>query len=369
MILNKGDEAMNQQPEFKTSGAWTTAEVESDRSWIYRMNGDEASELLAVVREGMKADKPLLAYTRSDFPLRPMQCLTEAFEEASQRRGIALIAGLPRVGVSEQEFSMLTWAIGLNFGVARPQSRMSEYITQVKNVGGQYRNATGRGYSSNAELDFHIDGGDLVLLSCYNQAPIGGMSLCTSSTKAYQVMLQERPDLARILTQPFPFSRNGEESVDETPWYLCPIFAVEDGRVFCMWNRNRVMNTQQLEGAPQLSGKKHEAMDYLDKLVRRPELMFCMHLEPGDLQLMNNHTALHSRTSFEDFPDEARLRTLYRIWLATPDSCKLPESWIPFWKSTEPSSVRGGIRGHKYDDTCRRFDRDQAAAVGMRPPS
>src|SRR5688572_30744264 len=225
---------MSTQPVAPTKAAWTTAHIEGDTSWMFRMDSEESRELLAVVRAGMKADKPLLAYRRADFPLRSMSCLTAAFEEASQGRGIALIKGLPRVDVSPKEFEMLTWVIGLHFGVARPQNRMSDYMTEVKNAGGQYRGQAGRGYNTNSELDFHIDGGDVVLLNCYNQAPVGGMSMCTSSTMAYQVMLRERPDLMEVLMSPFPFSRNGEESGEETRWYLCPLFGIEANRVFCV---------------------------------------------------------------------------------------------------------------------------------------
>jgi hypothetical protein len=94
--------------------------------------------------------------------------------------------------------------------------------------------------------------------------------------------------------------------------------------------------------------------------------MFCMHLEPGDLQILCNQTMLHSRTSFEDHADEAEKRTLYRLWLARPDSRRLPDSWAVFYGTAEPGTVRGGMKGHHYDDVRRNFDARQAKAVGMK---
>ena len=47
-------------------------------------------------------------------------------------------------------------------------------------------------------------------------------------------------------------------------------------------------------------------MDALDAILRRPDVMFTMWLEPGDMQLINNHTMLHSRTDYIDYDDPAK---------------------------------------------------------------
>ncbi len=350
-----------------SSAAWTVADVQADTGWTYTLSPVESAELLAAVRVARREDKPLLAWRRDDFKLdKALPTLAAAFREVRDGRGMALVRNLPREGVSPEEFMLMTWAIGLHFGVARPQNRASDYITEVKNVGVAYRSPTGRGYSSNAELDFHVDGADVVLLSCYNQAPVGGMSMCASAVTAYEVVKAERPDYAAALGTGYSFSRNGEQSGDEAPWYAAPICDVEDGRIFCKWNRNRVENAQKLDGVPRLSSLQREAMEYFDTVLRRPENMFCMHLAPGDLQLLCNQTMLHSRTSFEDHPDEEKKRTLYRLWIARPESRRLPQSWEVFYGTTEPNAVRGVMKGHNYDEMRRRFDARQAETLGMR---
>ena len=141
-------------------------------------------------------------------------------------------------GCSRRSLLMLVQArarelgVGLHFGVARPQNRTSDYITEVKDTGHAYRSPTGRGYNSKAELDFHVDSSDVVLLSCYNQAPVGGMSMCASAATAYAIVQAERPDYAAALATDYAFSRNGEQAADERPWYAAPICTVGDGRVF-----------------------------------------------------------------------------------------------------------------------------------------
>ena len=351
--------------------AWTVAQVEADKSWVYPLLPTESAELLASVRVAVQkagpADKPILDWKRSDFSLdRASATLAAAFREVRDSRGMALVKNLPREGVTPLEFRLMTWAIGLHFGVARPQNRASDYITEVKDAGMTYRSPTGRGYNSKAELDFHVDGSDVVLLSCYNQAPVGGMSMCSSAATAFDLVKVERPDYAQALTTDYTFSRNGEQAEGEEPWYPAPICTTRDKRVFCKWNRNRILNAQKIEEAPQLSALQRDAMEYFDTVLRRPENMFCMHLEPGDLQILCNQTMLHSRTSFEDHPEHEKKRTLYRLWLARPDSRRLPDSWALFYGSSEPATVRGGMKGHHYDDARRNFDARQAHAMGMK---
>jgi hypothetical protein len=347
--------------------AWSVADVENETRWIYALSQAQADELIGAVRAARIDGKPLLEYRRSDFPLAmSLNTLAGAFREVRDGRGMALVKNLPRAGVSPAEFELMTWAIGLHFGVARPQNGLSAYINEVKDAGGVYRSPTGRGYSSKAELDFHVDGSDVVLLSCYNQAPVGGMSMCTSSIKAYEVVRSERPDLAVALHTGYPFSRNGEQTGDEPAWFLAPLAGVEAGHVSCVWNRNRLDNALKIDGVPPITALQREAVELLDAVVRRPELMYCMHLEPGDMQLLSNQTALHSRTSFDDHADEDKKRTLYRLWLATPDSRRLPAGWERHYGTREPGTVRGGSKGHHYDEVCRRFDAQQSMDLGMK---
>ena len=63
------------------------------------------------------------------------------------------------------------------------------------------------------------------------------------------------------------------------------------------------------------------ALDYLDEVTRRPDLRLDMDLLPGDMQLCNNYTILHSRTEFVDGTEPDRKRHMLRLWL------KFPKPW------------------------------------------
>ena len=91
-----------------------------------------------------------------------------------------------------------------------------------------------------------------------------------------------------------------------------------------------------------------------------------MYLEPGDLQILNSHVNLHARTDFVDHQEPSQRRLLFRMWLATPDSVELPESWRPGYVEVAAGAVRGGILGQAYDDRRKAFDRRQAIAIGMK---
>lgn len=355
--------------DFQSRAAWRVADLNADRSWVVELDDDARRHLAAMMHAAHDPDRPLFDYAASDFDLGPAAApIHAAFEEALAGRGIALIKGLPRDGMDEAEYKLLNWAIGLNVGVARPQGKASPYIAAVRDAGVDYRSASGRGYSSNAKLDFHVDGADVGTLGCYNTAKAGGETMFTSGIAAYETLKAERPDLAEIAGADFFFSRQNEAAPDEGEFYGQPLIDIAEGRLFVKWNRNRVQSAQRIEATPRLTDIQRETMDVMDEILRRPEMMLTLRLEPGDLQVFNNHAMLHSRTDYEDHPEPEKKRLLWRLWLAPPGSPRLPESWRDFYRAVEPGTVRGGIRGHSHDERCLAFDRRQAATLGMTAP-
>lgn len=350
----------------QSPAAWTPEQLEGDRRWIVELDDSAGRDLIRAVRTAADPDKGLFDYRRADFDLgSAMAPLSRAFAEATHQTGIALVRRLPRTELTETEFSLLTWAIGLHFGVARPQGRATQYLSGVRDVGVEYRSSGGRGYSSNAELDFHIDGVDVVVLSCFNRAVSGGMSMVSSSLTAHNRLVRERPEVAELLYESFFFSRQAEEAPDEAPFYENPVFDTLDGRFFGKWNRNRINSAQNIDGVPPLTTRQREAMNAMDEMLRRRDVMFTTFLQPGDMQILSNFTTMHSRTDFVDHESTELKRLLFRLWLTPPDAPQLPDSWKPLFRSVRARTVRGGILGHHYNDTCRAFDARQAADHGL----
>ena len=352
---------------FDSPAAWDAAALNSDARWVFELDEKARRDMRESVEKARDPEKTIFDYRRDDFDFgSAWPVLERALDETKHGRGVALVRGLPREGIDEKGFELMTWAIGLNAGVARPQGKASHYISAVRDAGTEYRTGKGRGYSSNAELDFHTDSADIVFLSCYNKAAEGGMSITTSSIEAYRRMREEYPHLVEWLHRPVHFSRQGEEAPDEAATYPHPIFDEADGMLFSKWNRNRVTSAQKIDSVPRIAPAHREALETFDALVRRDDLAHTMWLEPGDVQIINSHVTVHSRTEFVDHDDAAEKRLLFRLWLAPPDGAKLPESWRVLYKAVEPGTVRGGIIGQQYDEKRRAFDRRQAEDLGMR---
>src|SRR5262249_43848571 len=83
----------------------------------------------------------------------------------------------------------------------------------------------------------------------------------------------------------------------------------------------------QLPGVEPLSDREHEALALVAELAMRPDIRLDMLLEPGDLQLVNNHMILHNRTAYEDFPEPEAKRLLIRAWVNMPNSRPLEDDF------------------------------------------
>ena len=56
-----------------------------------------------------------------------------------------------------------------------------------------------------------------------------------------------------------------------------------------------------------------------------PELRLDMTFVPGDIQFLHNHTILHARSEYEDWPEPSRKRHLLRLWLTDPSARPIPK--------------------------------------------
>jgi len=138
-----------------------------------------------------------------------------------------------------------------------------------------------------------------------------------NSVRIHNKLVTERPDLAAVLYEPFPYDFRGEEVPGRTPYYELPVFTEWDGRLFVRCIPPYILASQRHPDAPRLTPEQVEALQLVVALADDPENHVLMDLLPGDIQFINNYHVLHGRTAYEDDRAESQVRHLKRLWLET----------------------------------------------------
>jgi len=355
-------------PDRTAPRAWLADDLRRDASWIRVLSPAAVTGIEQALAHARAAGKHWFAMTAADFPMGEAARteVRDAFDATQRDFGMCLLRGFPVDRWSADEARLALWGMGLHLGVARPQNRMSEVMNDVRDAGADYKVKGGRGYNTNAGLDFHIDSGDVVALLCLRQARSGGDSLVTSSIAVRDEVARRRPDLLKVLQQPFHFSHQEAGDPAKPPFYRCPIFGGDDEPFACRLNRKNVTAAHRdFAEVPPPTPQQIEALDLLDELLPDPRFAYSMVLQAGDLQILNNYVNVHSRTAFEDFEDPALRRHLLRLWLSLPQSQRLPAGWLEFYGDIRAGTVRGGNRGSRITPEFVAYEARQARALGM----
>ena len=311
-----------------SNAGWRATEVSASGGWLRQLTGAEV-EAAAWIVEAVR-DKPVLQLTRDDVKLGALApVLDDLTRELEHGIGFKTLRGFPAGRFAPEDNRLLFWAIGTHLGVARPQGKASQLMSDVRAAGGEYRGAGGRGYNTNAELDYHVDGTDVVGLYCLQTARSGGISRVASSVAIHNEILRRDPDLVDRLYEPFPYNRQNEEAADEPPFYMAPIYSLQDGWFAARYIRNHIRSSQLRDDTPRLTERDHRALDIIQELAETDEFRFDMVLEQGDMQFLNNHVMIHSRTA---------VRGLRRARAQAASAAALA---VDPWR---PAAVRGAAR-------------------------
>jgi hypothetical protein len=316
------------RPSIDGPSAWIGADMRGrEAEWSYRLSPPEIAEIEAAVREVQTRDLDIADIRRDDFPLPTLGPALERLRaEVLDGRGFVLLRGIPVEDRPIAECATAYWGVGTYFGTARSQNAKGHLLGHVYDLG-QGLSATNphlRSYATAERQNFHIDRCDVVALLCLRRAKSGGLSTIVSSMAVHNVMAERRPDLLERLYRPFPVDRRGEVPEGEGPFYEAPVFNVHAGYVSVLYSRLHIGSAQRFPEARRLKPEDIEALDMLNELASDPELRLDMNFMPGDIQFLHNHTILHARSAYEDWPEIERKRHLLRLWLAPPGARPLP---------------------------------------------
>mmetsp|Transcript_22141 Transcript_22141/g.52963 ORF Transcript_22141/g.52963 Transcript_22141/m.52963 type:complete len:141 (+) Transcript_22141:352-774(+) len=132
---------------------------------------------------------------------------------------------------------------------------------------------------------------------------------------------------------------------------MIPVFNFHEGYLSVNYSDNYFRLSQRHPEVPRLSPKHYEAMDLFNSLARSPEIHLKQTLEPGEMQLLNNHTCLRYRGAFVDGQGSESRRHLLRLLLAPPDARPLPPAYKEIMAGIEPGN-RGGIDISQIEGAC-----------------
>ncbi len=336
--------------------AWTGAQVSGDPSWVCDVTDSQVSIIEAGIEAFAQLDMPWQSATQDNLPLEGLENLfARICEELEDGTGLFRLRGLPVARHSMEHLKAFYLSFGEHVGQPVSQSVSGQRLMDIEDEGAKskdygmintdggkegFRSSRARAFSTGG-LRFHTDRCDVVSLMCIRQASQGGHSKIASAAAIHNAMLERRPDLLAELFTPYPRSRFGEEVNDASAYYMLPVFALHNGRFTTHYSRTYIEAAQSNREVPRLRNTQNEALDMLADLAN--ELCFEMTLQPGDIQLLNNHVVYHARDPFVDNAAADQKRLLFRLWLAMGNSRPLPQSYEVLFGHTASGAVRGGI--------------------------
>ncbi|MDC1481976.1 TauD/TfdA family dioxygenase [Ascidiaceihabitans sp.] len=312
-------------------------------AWLYQLTSDDVRELEAAATHFQSLGIDIGEISKETFPLATF-CVHIAGLKQTLLSGVGIevLRGLPIENYSQAFAATIFCGIGAHIGSARSQNADGHILGHVRDIGADANDPKSRIYQTSERQTFHTDSADVVGLLCIREAKVGGESLLVSAETIYNRMKQERPDLLEKLFDPIATDRRGEIPDGAKPYMEIPVLSWLEGYLTVFYQRQYIESAQRFDGAMRLSAEHVEALDMFDALANNPELCFGMQLQPGDLQFVYNHSQLHDRTGFLDWPDPNQRRHLMRLWLSIEGDRPLPECFKERYGSIEVGN-RGGI--------------------------
>ncbi len=294
--------------------AWRGDDMRQRDDWQIRLTAAEIAEVKTALEHAQATGKPMGRLTRADLPLPTLSArIAEWRREIRHGRGFVLIRGIPIKEWSEEQASVFYWCFGHHFGIPGAQNPQGDLLGHVRD---QRTGEDVRLYRTDKAIAVHCDAADFVGLLCLQPAKRGGLSRIASSVAVFNELLRRKPQLVLRLFEPLYFDTKGEGGLQAFPIAPC---RYADGELRTFWQSDYYRTASRHKHVPRLTAEEQELLDTYDGIADEPAFHLDMDLQPGDLQLISNHTILHARTAYEDWPQAERRRHLLRLWISLPE--------------------------------------------------
>jgi hypothetical protein len=308
---------------LETPAAWYGQDLANRDDWIVTLDSAQTDELLSASKAIETEGKSWKDAMRVDYPVPAWSDLVARLRSQLEGGlGFSLIRSLPVDGVSTDLARLMLWGIGQHVGYPEPQDAAGNLLHDVRDTGKDLKTDNIRAYQTHLPINYHNDGADAFMLLCYRTARSGGRSKLVSAVSVFNEILGRRPDIARVLQEPFDFDARGQERPGAPAYQRVPIFNFHDGHLNVLYKREYIDLAQRFSDVPELTSLQVEALDLMDQVCEELSLEFVM--EPGDVIVANNYDLLHGRSAFQDGPAETEGRHMLRLWLSLPNGRSLP---------------------------------------------
>ncbi len=304
---------------INSPAAWRGAEMAEDSGWRIQFTDHEIDEITRAIAQAKSTGRALGAMTKEDFPLPGLSSSINHWRRGILHgRGFQVVCGLPVFEWSEEDAALFFWCFGLHLGRPGAQNQHNELLGHVRDTGADKKDPFVRQYMTTQNIPFHCDAADVVGLFCLNKAKSGGKSRIASSVSVFNEILAQRPDLAPRLFDPFMLDTRQEDGVTGAKYAPIPPCRYAGGVLRTFYHSEYFRTSQRHQGVT-LTPEENALLDLYDQIAATPGFYLDMDLEPGDIQLLSNHTVIHARTDYEDHPEPERKRHLLRLWLSIED--------------------------------------------------
>ena len=292
--------------------AWTSVLADKKQQFVVDLDSEVIEELIQQRNE-------LNNLTESDLPLLRNQILNFKKKILLDGVGLFIISGTCMKNFSLKEKKIIYKLVVKILGELLIQNIHQEKIIEIKDVGksmktgGRYHE-TKEGGSHHTDSPQWKDVPDYLSMLCVNSAKKGGSNLFLSAYTIHNKIFQEKKDLLNLFYEKFHFDKRGEFKDGESPTVFEPIFEFKNEKLYFRYLRNYIDARHDIQNQP-LSQYQKDALDYLDDLMRREEMILKYDLKSGDMIFSDNHWVVHGRTPFEDYDDQNKKRLMLRTWI------------------------------------------------------
>lgn len=305
------------QAPIDSPAAWRGQDMPPLEALAYVLSPEQVADIQTAVTQAQALGRPTKSLTAADFPLPSLSAeIAQWREQLSNGLGFQVVRGVPVAQWSKEQAELFFWCFGLHVGRPGEQNPEGHLLGHVTDTGADQSGEVVRLYKTAANIDYHCDAADVVGLLCLNKARSGGQSRIVSSVAVFNELLARRPDLAARLFEPVGLDIRDKE-VNEAGSHL-PIEPCRyaGGVLRTFYHADYFRSVVRHDDVPPLTPLEQELFDTYEAIANEPGMYLDMDLQPGDIQLLSNHTNLHARTDYEDWDDPAKKRHLLRLWLS-----------------------------------------------------